>query len=324
MNRNRLLTTSVDTDFGSSPTIENSVQGFPQSLKEQNPGGNIIQTWSSTRTMNSSTSSALSLFKMGNDDDNNDAVESFQSCNTVSVFSTRKDHRRKDRHSVGGDVGRNISLNLLGPSRQEHRNSDPIDAKRIFVREERKRRSSTFRSTSCNTNKLWKLCAEKAEGQQQQQRPEQQQRNGFSVLSDDHDECTSTNNKKKRVRFTGVTIQEYPIIVGDNPGGSGGPPVSIDWRYINQVQIDIEKFETIRGKQRRSHYELKMDIIHRQNLLRRQGYSMKEQLLGTKIANIIRNQRRKSIAQIDQDKFHEHLEIIRKRFRTVLTLGFRT
>jgi len=46
-----------------------------------------------------------------------------------------------------------------------------------------------------------------------------------------------------RVSFGEVNVRRYPIVLGDHPDCSQGPPISIGWDYTSHRPIDIEYYE---------------------------------------------------------------------------------
>ena len=45
------------------------------------------------------------------------------------------------------------------------------------------------------------------------------------------------------VSFGSVTIRKYPIMLGDNPCVSRGAPVTIDWEYQSEHEVDLSRYE---------------------------------------------------------------------------------
>ena len=75
-------------------------------------------------------------------------------------------------------------------------------------------------------------------------------------------------SSKKFVRFSNVTLREYPIVVGDNPAVSCGPPISIDWKYISEVVLSVEEHMSMNPNPKKQRemilpsYIRKMILIH--------------------------------------------------------------
>lgn len=80
----------------------------------------------------------------------------------------------------------------------------------------------------------------------------------------------------KRVLFTTCTIQEYPIILGDNPACANGVPVTIDWEPLQSSTTDVELHDYIRANQRRHGKELMLPVQDRTQMVMKAGASMEE------------------------------------------------
>jgi hypothetical protein len=97
--------------------------------------------------------------------------------------------------------------------------------------------------------------------------------------------------------FSTLEIREYPITLGDNPGGVNGPPISLDFNYSKRRTqiIALEDYETSRLP-RRKRDDLRMDANMRTwMLLRERGLSLRDIVKATKMAESTRLQRKKSI-----------------------------
>eukprot|EP00555_Chaetoceros_dichaeta_P011664 CAMPEP_0198267788 /NCGR_PEP_ID=MMETSP1447-20131203/34495_1 /TAXON_ID=420782 /ORGANISM="Chaetoceros dichaeta, Strain CCMP1751" /LENGTH=363 /DNA_ID=CAMNT_0043958531 /DNA_START=79 /DNA_END=1170 /DNA_ORIENTATION=- len=107
----------------------------------------------------------------------------------------------------------------------------------------------------------------------------------------------SASKIKPSTSFSTLEIREYPITLGDNPGGLHGPPIILGWEHNKrQTQvIPLEDYEEERP-QRRSRKEMYMaDNTRRWRLHRERGLSIKEIDKATKEAKSVRRQRKKSI-----------------------------
>lgn len=98
------------------------------------------------------------------------------------------------------------------------------------------------------------------------------------------------------ITFTTLEIREYKITLGDNPGGSHGPPISLDWDYRkSQTQVTtLDEYEDSRPP-RRSRPEMHIaNDIRQWTLLREKGFSLREINKASKAAELVRIQRKKS------------------------------
>ena len=55
----------------------------------------------------------------------------------------------------------------------------------------------------------------------------------------------------KGVSFSSVHIHEHPIVLGDNPSCSSGPPVSLGWEAETSLKCSIDEYEAARRPERR-------------------------------------------------------------------------
>lgn len=77
----------------------------------------------------------------------------------------------------------------------------------------------------------------------------------------------------RQVRFTTIEIIEFPIILGDNPAVSSGPPLTIDWEPQQRTQFDLNVFEEYRPK-RRHRKDLPIDPVIREEVLVASGIGL--------------------------------------------------
>merc|ERR1712238_451891 len=151
-----------------------------------------------------------------------------------------------------------------------------------------------------------------------------------AVADDDDDSAAICNNdspSRNVVHFSNVTIQEYPIQPGDNPGGNTGCPLTIGWDVIGlPVTISLDKYEKFRDCDdsihcRRPSSQLIYVSSHREHILRQLGYSNKSINAGTKAANQTRRNRYQNIARLKSSKYEGFLEVIRKNVHNLITCG---
>jgi adenylate kinase family enzyme len=124
------------------------------------------------------------------------------------------------------------------------------------------------------------------------------------------------------VRFSSVTIHEHPMIIGDNPGCSFGPPLSISWKAQETLSLPLEEYELTRPS-RRSHVQMVIPTSMRNAILRRAGYARNEIVELTKPVNIARNHRKRTIEVQNLDKIHEMSERILRATKHIVTLGYK-
>jgi hypothetical protein len=129
----------------------------------------------------------------------------------------------------------------------------------------------------------------------------------------DNSTTTGVTNGKS-VRFDNISIREYPIIIGNNPGVSGGVPFTLDWTPVQHdpVVLTIDDYEEARPGPPRSQSELKIPSSYRTEVLRRLGFSRRDIQMGTKEANIIRSRRRRTIETLHLSAAQEIVERIKR------------
>jgi len=114
--------------------------------------------------------------------------------------------------------------------------------------------------------------------------------------------------------FGTLEIREYPITLGDNPGGIQGPPVSLDWRYDKeQTQvIPLEAYENARSPRRNREQMRMAENMRRWRLLKECRFTMKDLDKASKTAHTVRRQREKSL------RYDSALSKIRKKVGKIL------
>lgn len=127
----------------------------------------------------------------------------------------------------------------------------------------------------------------------------------------------------KTCTFGGVEIREYPIIPGDSPAGFKGPPITIDWKPVSTVKVNLDKFESVRSEHRRSTKELSMPSSQRMEILHKQGCTRSEIQKCTKEANLGRRQRKETMATLKHQNTYEKIETIQRKAFNVLSFGKR-
>jgi hypothetical protein len=56
------------------------------------------------------------------------------------------------------------------------------------------------------------------------------------------------DQSKKSVSFAPkLRIREFPIILGDNPSATVGPPICIDWEPQGESTANLDVYEYLRG-----------------------------------------------------------------------------
>lgn len=124
---------------------------------------------------------------------------------------------------------------------------------------------------------------------------------------------TTATAYTKSVRFSNIEIREYPITIGDNPGGIVGVPITIDWTPIEDqpMVFPLDEYEETRPEPR-SMSELKMPSSYRSDVLRRLGFSRRDIQEGVKAANLARGRRRRTFETMHMASAHEMVERMKR------------
>jgi len=95
---------------------------------------------------------------------------------------------------------------------------------------------------------------------------------------------------KSKVRWGSVLVRDYPIILGDNPCCSCGPPVTLDWEYQEYKPLDVDTYEFAHPP-RRSFRELARNYYQRKSVLYLAGFTESDFKQTKKEVNRVKFQR---------------------------------
>jgi hypothetical protein len=82
----------------------------------------------------------------------------------------------------------------------------------------------------------------------------------------------SDNPERRSVNFSTIEVRSHPMIMGDNPSVSSGPPVTIDWEHQDVELFDVSAYEESKPK-KRTKQEILIPAHLRESSLRDQGYA---------------------------------------------------
>jgi hypothetical protein len=82
-----------------------------------------------------------------------------------------------------------------------------------------------------------------------------------------------SRGNKKEVHFCPLTIDEFPIIVGDSVPHEG-PPIALGPTAFRRQEIDLDRFEFIRPGRGQGRLELLLSAEKRMSILLMQGYTL--------------------------------------------------
>ena len=122
---------------------------------------------------------------------------------------------------------------------------------------------------------------------------------------------------KRRVHFSNVEVREYPMILGDNPAVSSGPPITIDWEYSVRYQQDMDEHIKMTPLPRRSEKQMVMPSFYRKNLLREGGYSDNDIQWASMEADFVTSQRIATIKSLRLTAFQLVKNRIKKRMKKI-------
>eukprot|EP00565_Helicotheca_tamesis_P009288 CAMPEP_0185734282 /NCGR_PEP_ID=MMETSP1171-20130828/22022_1 /TAXON_ID=374046 /ORGANISM="Helicotheca tamensis, Strain CCMP826" /LENGTH=229 /DNA_ID=CAMNT_0028404241 /DNA_START=44 /DNA_END=729 /DNA_ORIENTATION=- len=114
-------------------------------------------------------------------------------------------------------------------------------------------------------------------------------RSSSSILDDlSHDDELS-------VSFCSVEVREYGVQLGDNPGVSAGPPLTIEWEHFNEEKIDIDAFES-NHTPRRTQREMAIPYKERWRRLNEDANLTNDEIFeGTKAVTVARFNRARTL-----------------------------
>jgi hypothetical protein len=121
---------------------------------------------------------------------------------------------------------------------------------------------------------------------------------------------SSASALTKSVGFSRISIREFPLLPGDNPSVSGGPPVTLGWDNSCERTFDFHDYENAKIVPPRSQIEMRIPAQTRSNLLREFGHSWKSIHESVRAANISRRQRSNSVERMKSDRIDEKVEKI--------------
>jgi len=139
-------------------------------------------------------------------------------------------------------------------------------------------------------------------------------------LSRDHGVDLSTINSDDvlAVTFDTVKVREYPIILGDNPAVSDGPPLQIDWVYNDVDEFGLEEYETSRPT-RRKRLQMGMPASYRIDFLKRTGFSTNDIFRQITEVNLVKRGRLETTTMLHRIDKDEKLERVKRTFTNIFS-----
>lgn len=125
--------------------------------------------------------------------------------------------------------------------------------------------------------------------------------------------------RKPKVSFSTVEVRHYERILGDNPGVSSGPPLSIGWNYYDDrtIQLSVDDYEYY---QRPCHDESDMVLsrYERETILEALGYSEKEVAKAIRQNYKLKRNRRQTVNNLPVMGIEEVVETAKKSLSKIL------
>ena len=132
---------------------------------------------------------------------------------------------------------------------------------------------------------------------------------------------TSTSSTSSTVSFDTVEIRGYYITLGDNPSCSRGPPISLDWKYEQELVMKVEEYEQHHQQQqtgRRSKEQMIVPAVVREEMIRTNTDYTRSEIQDTvqEIQKIQKSRQKNATHSVRRQRNEELLESITKRILT--------
>ena len=130
--------------------------------------------------------------------------------------------------------------------------------------------------------------------------------------------------RKSKVQFSTVEVRQYERILGDNPGVSSGPPISIGWNFYEDrtvcISVDEYEYEHAHGTH---HDETDMVLSRdeRESILRELGFDQKDVARSVRKNYKLKKKRRQTVNNLSAMAVEEVIETARKSFSRMLPRG---
>jgi len=97
--------------------------------------------------------------------------------------------------------------------------------------------------------------------------------------------------EKRKVHFGTVEVRDYDMILGDHPCCRYGPPLTLDWDYLEYEPLDVNEYE-FHHPPRRNVREMVLNYYLRKKLLSNAGYTKLDFKLSKKEVNRVKLNRK--------------------------------
>lgn len=119
-----------------------------------------------------------------------------------------------------------------------------------------------------------------------------------------------TSHSERHVHFSTVSVREYPICMGTNPGSSRGIPITMGWEVVEEKNCNVDEYQ---NRPRAAHlHQFRMAPLDRVLMLKRLGYSGQQIKEGADLVDEFRAQRRRTSSTLHFSRLHEFLERLQR------------
>ena len=126
----------------------------------------------------------------------------------------------------------------------------------------------------------------------------------------------SKRSTKSNISFDKVFFREFPMVLGDNPSVSEGPPVSIGWDIQAEYDYDFHEYEEQRGERRQT-FQMVIPRKGREVLLKAAGHSKQEFASSIRQNIRIKNQRKATVKGLTSSKTDEKMEEVTRKIKGI-------
>lgn len=142
-----------------------------------------------------------------------------------------------------------------------------------------------------------------------------------------HNSSHEKRPPKKSVSFSTLQIRTYETILGDNPSCSGGPSLSIGWRYDpTHLDATVDEYETqqshvygvdpLTGAREYPRPEdLVLHRVERVAILLNTGYTRQDLAESIRASNRVKNKRRQTVHNLPVAFVEERMEVVMRTLR---------
>lgn len=125
---------------------------------------------------------------------------------------------------------------------------------------------------------------------------------------------------KKSLTFSTVSIRHYQRIMTENPATNRGVSIGIGWRYVQQPEVSLDRYEGQHDPLRRTCCCLVKSQAERDELLLGLGYTRPQLAATLRRITKFRNQRRQTLANLKAEKIEETFQDAGKRVKRLFGL----